>query len=683
LVGQTDLLVALGFTAVALLLRMPGLGRYDLATDEYYFLQSVLTILREGVPAFPEGGYYVRGILIQYLSAIPVGIAGGATATTASGLEGPARLVPLFLGSATVGLFYLLCRRFLGRTASVATALVLALSSWQVEFSRFARMYAGFQLVFVGFVMALHAGYWRLGLRRDPLAPEEQWRRRRARLAAVLLAVLCVFVHAGAIFLPPLIVVAGLSAERLTRRSASWLLGLPVLVLGMNVALALLDLRDLGAANALPPGIPDFDAGSRVRLPDLQLGALAHAPLFIVGLLGAAGLGFRAYRRTVRDCDRPATHGLAALLLLAPLLHQMGLLLAGWVILAAASPPAARAVFHRWRQWVPPLALASATWLFVLAIAARAEAPDAGRLVLLAEGTKRLILNLPFHSAIAIPFAEQVPRFGILALGAIVLAGLRVLTGPDADRDRFPILVVTASLLMLAFIRVQYDTTRYAYFLFPMVILLIGIELTRPAGALARRGAPAALVGVVSFLPLAATAITEEIDLGHLRRIDSPASNYRTREFRSRANHWYLRADFRGPAREASRRAGPRDVVVVEPPASRLYLDRPFLPYVGDERPRYRNVARHEGTREIWTGRRLLHSPEMLFDAVPPAGEGDLWFVAAVHDLAGSFSEGVDLVALAASAGLEAEIVYTGQDARVGVWRIRRLPDREASPPGT
>jgi len=670
---RTDLTIALVLAITALLIRMPGLGRFGLTTDEYYFLQSILYILDHGVPAFPEGGYYVRGILLQYLSAIPVGMAGGANAVTATGLEGAARVVPCILGSATAGVFYLLCRRFLGRTASIATALILVLSSWQVEFSRFARMYAGFQLAFVGFVMALHAGHWQLGLRTPSLDPVTRVTRRRARRVAAALAVVSVFLHAGAIFLPPLMVVAGLSAERLTRRSLSWLIGVPAAALAASLGIDALDLRNLGVTDPLPAGFAAYDAGPPVHLTDVRLASLSHAPGFGIGLAVAGALGVRAYRRTVRDGDRPATHALSGLLLLLPLVHQFGLLLGGWVILAAASPPAARAVRQRWRDWLPPLGVAGITWLMVLALAARAADPEAGRMALLVEATTRLLDNVPLLATIGIPFMNQVPRFALLVTVAIGLAGLRVLTGPGADRDRFPILVVTASLLMLGFIRVQQDTTRYAHFLLPMFVLLIGIELGRPAVALARRGAPGAVTGALAALPLAAMTITEELDVGHLARLSTPEANYRTGAFASRARHWYPRADFAGPAREAADRADAGDVLVIEPPASRLYVDRPYLPYVGDDRPRFRTLSRSGGTREIWTGLPLLRTPAMLFAAVPPAGEGALWFVASVDDLAGSFTDGTDLGGLASSLGFEAELVTTGVDGRVGVWRIQRL----------
>jgi hypothetical protein len=50
--------------------RFKGLGRWPLAIDEYYFAQSVQNVLHSGLPEYPCGGLYVRGLLLQYAAAL-------------------------------------------------------------------------------------------------------------------------------------------------------------------------------------------------------------------------------------------------------------------------------------------------------------------------------------------------------------------------------------------------------------------------------------------------------------------------------------------------------------------------------------------------------------------------------------------------------------------------------------
>src|ERR687895_2306537 len=55
--------------AVGIYFRLKGLGKSPLAIDEYYIASSVRNIFEHGLPQFDCGGYYTRGLLLQYLVA--------------------------------------------------------------------------------------------------------------------------------------------------------------------------------------------------------------------------------------------------------------------------------------------------------------------------------------------------------------------------------------------------------------------------------------------------------------------------------------------------------------------------------------------------------------------------------------------------------------------------------------
>ena len=57
---------------VGIVLRFVDLGIRPLAVDEYYFVQSVHSILEHGIPRFETGGYYMRGVLLQYTTAVSI-----------------------------------------------------------------------------------------------------------------------------------------------------------------------------------------------------------------------------------------------------------------------------------------------------------------------------------------------------------------------------------------------------------------------------------------------------------------------------------------------------------------------------------------------------------------------------------------------------------------------------------
>lgn len=47
--------------------RINGISNTPLSVDEYYLVTSVQNILKYGLPHFDTGGYYVRGLLYQYI----------------------------------------------------------------------------------------------------------------------------------------------------------------------------------------------------------------------------------------------------------------------------------------------------------------------------------------------------------------------------------------------------------------------------------------------------------------------------------------------------------------------------------------------------------------------------------------------------------------------------------------
>ena len=60
-------LVILIIVFTGILVRLVGLGTHPFSIDEYYLFKSINLIIEKGLPEFLCGGYYVRGILLQYI----------------------------------------------------------------------------------------------------------------------------------------------------------------------------------------------------------------------------------------------------------------------------------------------------------------------------------------------------------------------------------------------------------------------------------------------------------------------------------------------------------------------------------------------------------------------------------------------------------------------------------------
>ena len=68
--------VMIGAVLAGLFARWHDLALRPLAVDEYYTVRSVEFVLERGVPEFPSGGLYTRGLPLQYLLAASTKIFG-------------------------------------------------------------------------------------------------------------------------------------------------------------------------------------------------------------------------------------------------------------------------------------------------------------------------------------------------------------------------------------------------------------------------------------------------------------------------------------------------------------------------------------------------------------------------------------------------------------------------------
>jgi len=283
-----------------------------LAIDEYYFAQSVQNLLHFGIPEFPCGGLYVRGLLLQYLSA--------ALQWAGASAELAPRLLAALSSLLVLPAVYSIGRRLGGREVGLVAVCVLALSVWEVEIGRFGRMYAPFQALFVWYVFF----FLRYVIDRE----------RRALVPMLVLSGLGFAVWEGGIFLvltnflPPLVAHPD---GRLSRRDWLYLAGCSLLLIPAYI-LTLADLRMSGEEPALPPNYvepPDGASLSRLDAAVMPLKTLsAHLGWAIVALLPVSCALYAALQQ-MRGLMRAPAKPLATLSLLAVLVcaatHQFQL----------------------------------------------------------------------------------------------------------------------------------------------------------------------------------------------------------------------------------------------------------------------------------------------------------------------------------------------------------------------
>lgn len=599
--ARPDLWIALALAVVAAALRLPGLGRAGFAVDEYYTWQSVSFILEHGVPRFPDGGFYQRGILVQYLMALPMGLLGRT--------EFAARLVPCLAGVATVPVLYLLARKVVERPWALTAATVLAFSSWHIELSRFARFYAPFQLLFLVFaafvVHALTTG-----------------RSGRATRAIVGLAVLSPLVYEGGVIVCALFGLTLLYQDRPWERTGRRIVVGTAALVAWNYLISGVSLRFLGeSANAVAESAGRTGPGGvRLRLPVLtpEIPLLRRVPDDLVATAGWIVVVAVLAVATVVAVRRSRGFWTAFVLSAAAgalALQQVGLFAAMVAVASLARIDVRRSIRP---AWLLACAVAAVYWI-VLALVTEPE---------LLRFPGAAIARIADYGAVVdnllAPFGAAVPAWSVGIAALASAASVHVLRqGRPHDPLAAVLVLAAASLAIVPIFRTTFTSSRYVFFAFPLV-LIAAVAGARASTRVLSRNRTATAVGCAVVLAL--FVASEDFHSVRLRGAWPVEVQYRTGPYLPLWDHWYGREDYRSPARYVRDHAGAADEVVVDAVTATAYLDRGVSVYVPHWQVRYDAVARMGGARELWTGGPLLDEPEDIARLVRDHGRA--WLIA-------------------------------------------------------
>lgn len=644
-------LLALVAVAAGVWFRFKGVGTWPMAVDEYYIYRSIRYLIESGVPMYPCGGFYTRGLLYQYTVA-PLLIAGMPP-------EGALRGVTVLCSLIMLPAAYLLARELAPRHVAVAVAslavVILALSAWEIEMARFARMYAPFQALFVWYLYHCH--------RLVRYGETDRWPWLLGLSAVAPLTWEGGFFLSVFNFLPML----------LSRDSWRYRHLVIALIIG-TVTFVFLTTNFRYMGGGPPPFSEAFEAMQGEGEGEVRRGivgrVLASVPVLMVMSLSvwqwlvagavAAVLGFGLWT-AVRDPRGDALSRLSLLgIAAAVLLNQLMLAL----VIAAAAPllgwlrPGSMSV-SGWVWYLATLALATLLWMAMLLVAAEPFRSLADPIRALSP-----LYDFPnFKQQIIEPWLYTIPLITLTLVAGCAAAYAHALLEdtPRARALRWALLLLLAGLTVVAVVPTPYRATRYAFFLYPLMVIL---ALVGAAWVAQRLGATRAVVAG----PLAVVAlflISNDFPVRHLLSIDSYETNFRVGYSARMENHFYDRFDHRGPGDYLHEHAEAGDRIVVTHVALQPYL--PWLDYVylDYELDRYTLHACNHGRVERWTNEALLADGDAVRAVMAEATGGVTWLVVGKRTRQQWFEWENDLVQ---SLGLDP--VFTTRDDEFEVYRV-------------
>ena len=586
-----------GALAIGTYARFKGLGAWPFGVDEYYTGQSVQNILRAGVPEYPCGGFYTRGILVQYLAAA-LQMAGFSPELALRSIAAVSSLIALPAA-------FLLGRRAGGRVVGLLAVIVLALSVWEVEMARFARMYAPFQAVFLWYLVY----FVRYTIERDTRA---LWMMLGLSLLGVLVWEGGVLL-AAANLLPPLL---NSPSGRLGRREWGYLAAAGAMVFPIYL-FATNKMRVLGDLSPFPSNF--IDPPPEKTVVGLQVGdapwsligghplwwALALVPVLCSAFalrwiwslrqrwLAAAGLVIAMAAAAAQQLG----------LCLAVILLLLLLRLIGWRELCSrAALPFAASIAASTVFWIL-FALDTPQWQL-----------EPGQSVL---ETAALLgyefFRFPdFAIQVALPWARAVPLLALALFCLLAATCIRLVLRAEAQLSEervFAVLLVSLLLAASASDPPRIET-RYVFFLYPLAVLTALLALARFSAFVAERARIRHPVALLSVLALGGFALTEDFDLHHLRDVDSEAVHFRTQMKPFLANHYYQRANVRAAADWLESNAREGDIVINSFPSLDFYYPKVDYFFIDWSDRRFPGLTCRRGTIERWSNTALLYTIE-------------------------------------------------------------------------
>jgi hypothetical protein len=622
------LLLAVPVAALAGLYgRFKGIGTWPLGVDEFYISRSIDHILTTGLPGFPCGGYYTRGLLFQYVVA--------ALRMSGQSPEFAGRFVAGMCSLAVLPAAYLIGKRVQGSLTGWLTVIVLLVSIWEIEMARFGRMYAPFQAVFVCYLVF----YLRYTLDRDAAAL--RW--------MIGLSIVGVLLWEGGTLLGVANLFAVVRAhDRGRLGAADWarLAGLAVLLALLYIASR--DLRDVADA-AGPEAAAPGAAANRLQMAIAWLSALRTQRVWVLAFLVPLGLAAASLRFIWSRRSQWMVFAGLWMVLLAALGHAFT---------AAAGVLALMLLMGlvEWRELASGPARPFLLALLTLLLFWLAYYQFSGGRPLEA------VFGFPdVYQRIGRPWGRAMPVLTVAILLGAAYWFSRSLAAPAktpaAIGSLLPLLLLL--VLVVGAIPTNRIETRYTFFLFPVLIV---IAISAMFEFALQRGVPRRVPApLLAALPLVCFALTEDFQFKQIAHIDSAAANFRLGMSPARADHYYPRNDMRGVAEWLSAHVQSGDIVVSGIPNLDEYYGAFDYFYLDEEDNRYDAYVCGDGRTERWTNHPVLYTANAL-NSVVDSG----------HRLYGSVYTDVEerLRRDAQAHGWSVTRVYTAADGKTGVVSI-------------
>ncbi len=580
---------------LGLYFRIKGLSNGGFAnSDEYYIAKSVHNILEYGLPKYPLGGYYTRGLIYQYLSALLL--------LTGIREEFALRFIPLIFNILTIPAVYLLAKK-IGDKALIASIIFLfCFSILEIEYSRLARYYTPFQMLFTWYIYFLYKTVVE--------------KNHKSYKWMIFLSITAVFMYEGSIFMVVLnFVPFVLNKEKINFTRLSY----TMLILIAALLYLRFDFRNYGTTNYLPTDVQLL--GERNIAPiDLPHIFIATFPsvnwylLLLIPLTVTIIYGFYILKKT--------SAGKVGFIFIAfafiSLFNLFGIILISFIIFYLVGWITFENLKSKSFYLLILILLLNFIFYLVYGLATNSWLiffPEESHISI--NKIFWVFINYPdLYQKIFIPWFRPVPYFIIICISsiagyfAIFMYKSKKETKDVFAKANFLLAIIIFLVTSVAILKTPYNDVRYTFFIYPLILLFLLFSMQSIAKFLTKKRTYAYSLYFI-FLALF-IILSSDFNPNHILKIDSKEVRFRTIYSALRERMYYEQEDYMTPANVINKNALDNDIIITTeaPITIEYYLKRLDYIYIDYKDGEFTGRSRLNGKKEIWTGANLIYKEQ-------------------------------------------------------------------------
>ena len=595
---------------IGIYIRLKGLGTWPLALDEYYLIQSVENILKFGLPQFVSGGYYDRGILLQYMIAPLLSL--GVKAEFAG------RIFPLLSNLIAIPALYLIAKKVSNQLIATIVIVIFSFSIWEIEFARFARMYAPFQAIFIWYI------YFAL--------KDIELKRFSNFKELLILSILSIFVYEGSIFL----VLLNFVPFVLYRKINYKYLVSTVFVFILSVFFNEYDFRTLNSKSVFPSEYLTYISNKvsefPVKLPKILLPYSFSSGHFVVLTPLIIGITTLLIWLIIRNSSTKDFYSVFSVTFLGicAVLNQFGLFLLTLLIFVFWHFVEPKFLNKKNIFLLALIFIINLIYWYIYGIISKEWFVLFNDFSSYRLGgiTKRLLIgffNYPDNFYSLLNYFRTLPILTLFSSISISIYFIFLLLDKDKNEN---VKVLSGIVIFMSIVAtipsLLYEETRYTFFLAPILLILVLYSVYFIFNKIFSNKL---FVGI-SFASLILITFVSSRDFNyyHLINIDKQDVNYRMIYNNYLKRHLYRRWDVLTPTGYVKRNLKKNDLIMIDENSLKFYLPRVDYFNFNYRHNAFGSLTVKGGTRERWSNAKLIYKNKDLLNFIENR-KTTIWFL--------------------------------------------------------